>query len=291
MKIVSPYTHPQKWLKGNLHTHTTHSDGDMTLEDTVRYYAADGYDFLSITDHHVVSDVSGVDGGGMLLVPGEEVSIAEEPGPDCVHVAAIGIREVIGRLATAQEVIDATNAAGGIAIVAHPRWSRMTYGDFNALGGFAAFEVYNANCEKDEDKGLAADYWDSYMTAHRRAIWAVASDDTHEWERDFAGGWTYVNAEKKAESILAAIASGNAYASCGPRIETIRVENGTIGIYCSSARLVRFVTAGGYAVKRVGGEHVKQAFYTPQGDEVYVRAEVVGHDGSRAWTNPFFIEG
>lgn len=290
MKIISPYTHPQNWLKGNLHTHTKHSDGDRSLEETVYYYQMDGYDFLSITDHRMVTDTSGLDAGGMLLLPGEEANTLPEPVSDRFHVVGIGIRDVVPVLPRAQELIDTVNAGGGVSIVAHPRWTRMTDDQFGALDGFAAFEVYNANCEKDENKGVAADYWDVYMTRHKRPIWAVAVDDLHEWERDFAGGWTFVNAKKTPEAIYDALSRGDVYASSGPRIETIRVEDGTITVCCSSARLVYFITQGGYGVKRVSGEHVKRASYRPRGDELYVRVEVFGHDGSRAWTNPFFIE-
>ena len=38
-------------LKGNLHTHTTFSDGRLPVEDVVARYRDLGYDFLAITDH------------------------------------------------------------------------------------------------------------------------------------------------------------------------------------------------------------------------------------------------
>ena len=38
-------------LKGNLHTHTTFSDGRLPAEDVVARYRDLGYDFLAITDH------------------------------------------------------------------------------------------------------------------------------------------------------------------------------------------------------------------------------------------------
>jgi len=38
-------------LKGNLHAHTTFSDGRLTVEEVVSRYRDIGYDFLAITDH------------------------------------------------------------------------------------------------------------------------------------------------------------------------------------------------------------------------------------------------
>ena len=38
-------------LRGNLHAHTTHSDGVRSPADLIAEYEALGYDFLAITDH------------------------------------------------------------------------------------------------------------------------------------------------------------------------------------------------------------------------------------------------
>ena len=38
-------------LKGNLHAHSTFSDGRLTVEEVVARYRDMGYDFLAITDH------------------------------------------------------------------------------------------------------------------------------------------------------------------------------------------------------------------------------------------------
>lgn len=39
------------WYKGNLHTHTTNSDGAYTPEKTIALYKSKDYDFLALTDH------------------------------------------------------------------------------------------------------------------------------------------------------------------------------------------------------------------------------------------------
>ncbi|MCF7958078.1 MAG: histidinol-phosphatase [Phycisphaerae bacterium] len=44
-----------KWWKGNLHTHTFWSDGDDFPEMVVKWYKDDGYDFLSLSDHNILS--------------------------------------------------------------------------------------------------------------------------------------------------------------------------------------------------------------------------------------------
>lgn len=48
--------HASKFWKGNLHTHTLWSDGDDYPEMVADWYKSHGYDFLSLTDHNVLSD-------------------------------------------------------------------------------------------------------------------------------------------------------------------------------------------------------------------------------------------
>ncbi len=55
--IVSPYKDVE-WgvteeYKGNLHTHSTYSDANETLTDTIRYHYDQDFDFVAMTDHGV----------------------------------------------------------------------------------------------------------------------------------------------------------------------------------------------------------------------------------------------
>jgi hypothetical protein len=290
MRIVSPYRQPQRWLKGNLHTHTTLSDGKATPDEILRMYREDGYDFLAITDHDRFSGPPPDEFEGMLLLPGQECHVASENGGFDYHVVSLGDTGDIPRLDGAQAIVDEIRARGAMAILCHPRWSFMPYELFDQVEGCTAFEVYNGTCEKAVGRGFSNEYWDRYMTAFKRPLWAVAVDDTHRPERDFAMGWTFVNAEKTAAGIFDALQRGDAYSSTGPRVETIRVDDSTITLHTSSAKAVKFVSTDGRVIASAEGEHVKVASYQPGGDELYIRAEVHGHDGRIAWTNPFFIE-
>ena len=40
-----------KWYRGNLHTHTTLSDGVLTPEEVKAKYREMGYDFIALCDH------------------------------------------------------------------------------------------------------------------------------------------------------------------------------------------------------------------------------------------------
>ncbi|MHC4714742.1 MAG: CehA/McbA family metallohydrolase, partial [Planctomycetota bacterium] len=270
MRITSPYTEPQRWLKGNLHVHTNRSDGTDEPDDLVAMYRDDNYDFLSITDHLMLSEGASPAADGMIMFRGEECNTETESGKPILHIVAIDTREQIGRRDTGQEIVDEIKRQGGLSIVAHPRWSFLPYEMFDELTGYDVFEVLNGGCVKGTSRGIASDYWDRYMTRRGRAIFAVGTDDGHGSPHDFATGWTWVNSEKDPRAILEAVRAGNCYASSGPRIETIRVDDESITLFTSSARTVKFVSLRGETRAWVDGEHVKRATYRPKGDEVYV---------------------
>ena len=48
------------WYKGNLHTHTINSDGDLPLNEMVTKYKEKRYDFLAITDHDKLTPIGNI---------------------------------------------------------------------------------------------------------------------------------------------------------------------------------------------------------------------------------------
>ena len=41
--------------RGDLHTHTVHSDGALTVDELARFAAESGLDFIAVTDHNTIS--------------------------------------------------------------------------------------------------------------------------------------------------------------------------------------------------------------------------------------------
>ena len=74
------------WYKGNLHTHTTRSDGRKTPEDTIALYRQNGYDFLAMTDHWKPS-ANETAPNGMLMVAGLLYGY-DDPGENDVNKKA-----------------------------------------------------------------------------------------------------------------------------------------------------------------------------------------------------------
>lgn len=53
---VDPEPGPDRWWKGNLHTHSLWSDGNDFPEMIVDWYATRDYDFLAISDHNTLNE-------------------------------------------------------------------------------------------------------------------------------------------------------------------------------------------------------------------------------------------
>ena len=67
------------WVKGNIHTHTTESDGDADPKSVMKWYKDHEYDFLVITDHNhrTIIDFDNNNPQSekeLVLIPGEEVT-------------------------------------------------------------------------------------------------------------------------------------------------------------------------------------------------------------------------
>ena len=74
----APAVPGRRWLAGDLHTHTVHSDGAMTVSELARFAAGRGLDFLAVTDHNTISHhadlAPAAAAHGIALIPGQEVT-------------------------------------------------------------------------------------------------------------------------------------------------------------------------------------------------------------------------
>lgn len=66
------------WLAGDFHSHSTHSDGEQSLDELAGLAAGHGLDFLAVTEHNTVSHLPHLAGvgarHGITLLPGQEVT-------------------------------------------------------------------------------------------------------------------------------------------------------------------------------------------------------------------------
>lgn len=71
------------WLKGNIHSHSTVSDGMFSPRELAELYRDHGYAFLSMTDHNVLVSHSELPEDQIILLTGLEHDL--EYSPDQVY--------------------------------------------------------------------------------------------------------------------------------------------------------------------------------------------------------------
>ncbi|MEV7418365.1 CehA/McbA family metallohydrolase [Streptomyces sp. NPDC089919] len=169
------------WYRGDMHTHTVHSDGGRTLGELVAAARASGLHFLGSTDHN--TSAAGVSWAGsipsdILVINGEEVTTRHG------HWLALGLPQ--GEVtdwhfgpadagAMARHA-DHVRDRGGLVAAAHPLTPAP--GSFWEFG-FAdvdAIEVWNGPWTLDDAAAVAM--WATMLFFGQR-IPAVANSDTH----------------------------------------------------------------------------------------------------------------
>ena len=301
------------WYAGNLHCHSTFSDGDTEAIKVAHWYREHGYSFISLTDHNFLTPIDEytLETPDFIGIPGSEYTCAV--GKAQVHMNGIGIKERIplperglSISETLQFGIDGIRSQGGMSIVNHPcrLWS---YGsnEIKKLKGAQFFEVWNgaptSNNIGDPQHESTDQIWDA-MLSDGMEIFGIAADDAHHYQdidvspkgnRDAPGtGWVWVHAnELSCEAILTALENGDFIASNGVKLkslerncEKIAFEIDTLGKYITHK--TTFIGKEGKVLSEQDGLTVS---YTPKGDETYVRARIESSSGTRGWIQPVFL--
>jgi hypothetical protein len=272
ISIDSPYTTKTNVYKGQLHAHSTHSEGCNSPREVATIYKNLGFNFTSITDHDYLTPDPKVP--GILYIPGVE----ETTQPDVRHILSINASVEVTQTEP-QSVIDAIDAQGAIAIIAHPSFSAMTESDLQALVGYTMMEI--------DDERL----WDGLLASNRR-VFAVASDDSvcQSSLRDYGRGWVQVFADSlDRNSIIASLRSGNFYSSQGPRL-SVSVSGTTITAATDSPSEIDWIGSGGVVLQ--SNSNATAASYSVTGGESYVRIRVIRNsDYKKAWSNALWVSG
>lgn len=299
-----------KWYKGNIHTHTTESDGDAQPTKVVSWYRRHGYDFLVLSDHNHVTILEYGRAKRRfkkpLMIPGEEVSVRINQGLAAIHINGIGISRLVEPIdagtvvPTIQANVNAILDAGGIASINHPNFTWAF--DHEALiqvNGASLLEVFNghpgANILGSPGKPSYEEIWDGVLSAGK-SMFGVATDDSHNYydfnpmQSNPGRGWVMVRADElSTEAIVEALSSGAFYSSTGVILEELEVSDSGISLKVQQERdylyVTRFIGQDGKVFAEVEGV---EASYDMQGNEGYVRAAVTASSGHKAWAQPVF---
>lgn len=279
--------HGNKYYKVGLHIHTTRSDGRRTPEEVAKIYADAGYDAIAFTDHRKYSPAGS--SCGLTILPGCEYDFGGGNTSGCVmHIVGIGMTcdpQIDCHQLQPQDIINAINAHGGAAILAHPAWSLNTIEHVRDLHGFSGVEIYNTVSDCHESFRPDSSYFID-ICANEGIIFPIcAADDSHYYDGDEACSFIMVKADdSSAESLTEAIKNGDFYASQGLHLDVKRYGHHIV-VDCSECDELFFISNRAWVrnrARREGG--IVHAEYITASDEHWVRVEA-RKGTKKAWSH------
>lgn len=311
--------------KANLHSHSTLSDGRITPEEMKDAYKAKGYSVLAITDHNVFLPHNDLTDEDFLMLNGIEYNV-DGGGKTCHFCAIAGSKEEENQLffnrtpgyyvwkggleAIKQVKYDdslpdyvRTYGAEGISEMMrgcrdhgyfvtynHPVWSLERYPEYMSYDGMHAMEIVNYGSVETGYPEVNEQVYDDMLTGGKR-IFCVATDDNHTVDHDAFGAFTMIGAEAlNYESVMKALFAGRFYASNGPKITALWVEDGVFHIEVPGAREIRVFTGTRRACRKLGTPDapVTELSYAPDKECRYVRFTVTDFEGKQAFSQAYY---
>lgn len=299
----------EKWYKGDLHTHTVYSDGEMTREELMESALNEGLNFIANTDHNVVT-TSWPETDDLLVLPGIEVSFyhghANIINPDRVIYQNRNVDVIVSQEGVL-EVMDQEYGPNALVMINHPVLDEFTwqYGK-TRLKDIDAVEVINSpnfylNDEANEYSVLA---WD-FLLKHGVKLTGVGGSDIHGAPGNAYGEMvgdpaTYIySKELSATSLIKGIKAGHVTVSRASQIhtsfkdylpgDTIQESSGVLRIeHESEEPMMIEVVMDGEVVESTEEPILNYAFQFTS-DYHYIRANIRYADGRIAgFTNPYY---
>jgi hypothetical protein len=276
------------WVRGNIHGHSKEHSGcaSVPLEAGIARYLSAGSQFLAVTDHDHVTDLSLYRSRypETVFLEGFEYSSSENVlfvGESVPPLHELPIAEALRR------------ADGLLTVICHPRPSRSRrYWTAEMILALRpaplGIEVFNGHYSRhhkvfEDVNPLYTESWDELLSAGSR-VWGFANDDFHDSD-DFGKAYNMVNVHAlTASSLMEAMKAGRFYATTGLLLDRVGVEAGRIEVHLAENAKGRFVGPGG----RVLAEGEGRSFAYRTAGEPYVRFEAEGKAGRRIFLQPFF---
>ena len=180
----------------------------------------------------------------------------------------------------------------------HPHWSLEKYEQYSKYKGMNAMEIVNYGSLIDGYNEHNGDIYDEQLVMGKK-IFVLGTDDNHNRRTpgtrmyDSFGAFTMIKAEKlDYRTITKALEEGNFYASEGPEIYAMYMEDDKLHVECSGADKVFCTTAHRRCMSRYNEETglITHAVFEIKPDDIYFRVAVTDKEGKEAYSNAYFTE-
>ena len=297
-----------RFFRGNLHCHSSRSDGLLGPEEVVVAYRDAGYDFLCLSDHFEeeygwrVTDTRALRDENLTTILGAELSSAPWEERNAYWVTAAGLPPDFGAPPADDHAEAIRRAAdlGAFVVMLHPGLNNLPLAAADglpALDAVHAVEVYNHNCAMAAlpDRSNGAYMLDGLLEKGHKVL-VNAGDDAHFGHpRDRFGGWVEVYCDQlDPDALLDSLKAGRYYSTQGPELQELLVDGDRLRVQTSDAYAISLTTGGDRWLcgSERHGEGVapttEAEFDLAPFHGSYCRVTVVDPTGRRAWSNPIW---
>ena len=189
------------------------------------------------------------------------------------------------------EVIRIANEKGFLVCYNHPAWSLENARDYLGYKGLWGVEVFNSCSHGSGQFEYDIHAYEDFLREGEKTA-CVSTDDTHR-EKDAFGGWVMINADKlDYNTIIDAMEKHNLYASMGPVIKELYVEDNKAYLTFEKGEYAVMSTMGRRVAKQLAenpdGENKVEFEIRPE--DGYIRFDVVDKNEKRANTSAYYLE-
>jgi len=281
--VADPYAVGGNWYKGNLHVASLRGMGKDLPNAIGARYAGHGYGFVGIRDMNTYTWASEYGTSAHPAIPAVDATYA------FAEVLAVGM-DHWQPANDLQGAIDWIAHDGGLPVLAAPGSTARAQSPASMLAVHRLFglEVYDARvAESNPAQADATVLWDRLLSAGNR-VYAFAGDDATSLDDPALGrAWIEVLAPAPdLNSLLSSLRQGAFFASSGAEFTRLGVIGTAISAEAAPGSSLHFIGRGGHILAAVSAS---TGSYQVHGDEGYVRVEAIGPDGTRAWSQPFFV--
>lgn len=196
------------------------------------------------------------------------------------------------------EIMQTGRDSGFFVTYNHPTWSLEDYTNYSGYRGMHAMEMFNGSCIVGGYEDFNPRVYDDILKTGNR-IFCVGGDDNHNNHPDYSRrsdsgrAFTVIKAKNlKYRAVTKALENGDFYASEGPEIHELYVEDGFVYIKCSGADKI----ACNYDVRCAHSAYAEndvpltEAKFKIREDAKYFRLTVTDARGRHACTNAYFLD-
>ncbi|MEM7695266.1 MAG: CehA/McbA family metallohydrolase [Pseudomonadota bacterium] len=296
--MLETFSAPGSFFRGNLHGHSTNSDGRLDPAEVCARYQHEGYDFIALTDHFrpnynfPITDTTAYRTATFTTILGAEVHAPQTSRGEEWHILAVGLPADFPATRadeTGPSLARRCAEAGAFVAIAHPHWYQLTLEDARTIDAAHAIEAYNHTSELHCARGGGEEMWDALLLEGRR-LNGIAVDDSHFHDADAFGGWVMVKAaHNDPDALLAALKAGHFYATQGPTIASVEREGDDLVITSSPAKSVALVGPVTLSERATGTAITRARLPLTKFAGQWCRAIITDASGAKAWTNPLWL--